>query len=463
MNYLIIDQGTSSTKAFLFNKNGRILFKDKIKHQLQRPKALHVESDPKLILNAIKTLVRRMVQLSNNTTILQAGLAVQRSTFLFWEKETCKPVTPAISWQDSRSHSIVEEKKRLKQKLWEKTGTPLSPHFGGPKFLYLLRQDKTLAKRIKNGELYFGPLSAYLTHAITGNPYIDESIACRSLLYNIKKGIWSSFALDVFEVPLHALPQLTTVQYHYGSLFHTKIPLSIVIGDQQAALIGYAGLKKGTAGANFGTSGSIQYNVGHMPVKAKGLISSVLFSNKEKYYMVEGTINACNAIFYYLEGHLGIPHSEMKWDKRVLTSSTKGILIPGFIGLAAPYWTKGFNNIYIDLNNDPNQIIRAGMESIGFLANDILNCYKKLSGKNVNTLMVAGGASKSPLLQFISDVTSIEVWKLSLKDRTAMGVYKLLKGNMETDLRNVIETKFIPKQNINIKKKKWRKALKQVI
>jgi len=243
MNYIVIDQGTSSTKAFLFNAHGQFLHTNKIKHALYRPKQFHVESDPSIILNAIKLLFQEMVRTSGKTKIHRAGLAVQRSTFLFWEKKTCKPVTPALSWQDSRAYGIAEEFKEFGEKLWEITGAPLSAHFGGPKSLHLIRKDQALKRRINNGDLYFGPLSAFLSQAITGLPGIDDSIACRSLFYNISKRKWSAFALDLFQVPQTCLPPLVPIKKNYGTLFETDIPLSIIIGDQQAALIGQGGLK----------------------------------------------------------------------------------------------------------------------------------------------------------------------------------------------------------------------------
>ena len=462
MNYIVIDQGTSSTKAFLFNAHGQFLHTNKIKHELYRPKQFHVESDPSIILNAIKLLFQEMVRTSGKTKIHRAGMAVQRSTFLFWEKKTCKPVTPALSWQDSRAYGIAEEFKEFGEKLWEITGTPLSAHFGGPKFLHLIRKDQALKRRINNGDLYFGPLSAFLSQAITGLPGIDDSIACRSLFYNISKRKWSAFALDLFQVPQTCLPPLVPIKKNYGTLFETDIPLSIIIGDQQAALIGQGGLKTGSMGANFGTSGSIQYNAGRKPFIIKGLISSVLYSDEEKrMFMVEGTINACNALFYHLENMLSIPHKEMNWDKRARSTDTDGIYIPGFSGLSAPYWTTGFEDIFIGLKDDPDQIVRAAVESIGFLVNDILECLKPAVATLPNMLTAAGGGARPSLLQFIANVTGMRIGYSSIKDRTALGVFRILNDSYMGENSNQVDTVFYPEQSANIieKKAQWRKAI----
>ncbi len=468
MNYLVIDSGTSSTKAFLFNAKGIVIHSNKIKHQLIRPKKFHVECDANSILNACQSLFKDMLKLSRNTPIIDTGLAVQRSTFLFWEKESCKPISPALSWQDSRAHSIIDNISKHANKLWYKTGTPLSAHFGGPKFLHMIHNNTKLKDAIKNNGVYFGPLSAFLSQAITGTPGIDESIACRSLLYNIHTRDWSNFALDIFGVNKTYLPPIVPVHYNYGTLFDTDIPLSIVIGDQQSALIGQAGLKKNTIAGNLGTSGSLQFNAGKNPIIIPGLISSLLYSdNHNKYYMVEGTINACNSLFHHLETELNIPHNKMIWDKRISQVTTNGVFIPGFSGLAAPYWTAGFNDIYIDLEktSNNNEIIRAGMESIAFLINDIYQCLMATINMQPIIINIAGGAARTPLLQFIADIIEVSVGYSSMKDRTAYGVYTLLNPEYKFNTLKNTDQVFNPNPTkiTYLKKQKWANTIANLI
>jgi len=458
MYYIVIDQGTSSTKGFLFNSKGSILHKNRIKHKLYKPKPFHIESDAIEIVCAIKQLFKEMIDASDKTPIRKAGISVQRSTFLFWEKKTKKPVTPAISWQDSRAKNIIKIFEKYRNQLWDITGSPLSAHFGGPKFYYFIKNNKKLKRRIENGEIFFGSLSAFIAHEITGTATIDHSIACRTLFYDITKGAWSQFLLNLFNVPLKCLPTLVPIKYSYGNILRTNIPLSIVIGDQQAALIGQEGWDPKSMGANFGTSGSIQYNVGRKPLKIKGLITSVLYSEENhKMFMVEGTINACNAVFYHLEEKLNIPHKKMKWDKRVALINTNGIFIPGFNGLASPYWKNGFKDILLDLDSDPNDIIRAAMESIGFLTNDIIECLKREKLKISKTISISGGAARPPLLQFISNVTGFQLRHFAVKDRTALGVYRMIKNDYKKNNNQIIDKIFLPEKskNINQKKAKW--------
>ena len=466
MNYIVIDQGTSSTKAFLFNSKGKIIHRNRIKHNLDNPKSFHFEFDPQKIVNAIKILFKEMILNTGNTPIRCAGMSVQRSTFLFWEKDTLKPVTPAISWQDSRAHNTTENLMQYNGKLWNITGTPLDPHFGGPKFLHLYQNNSSLKNLIKNDKVYFGPLSSFLIHSITGKIAIDNTIASRTLLFNLAKNKWSKFALELFEVPESCLPPIVPVEYNYGNIFNYNISLKIVIGDQQAALIGQTGLRKNSCGANFGTSGSIQYNTGTKPKVVKGLISSVLHSNhKRNIFMIEGTINACNGLFYYLEKKLKINHNQMNWNEISKNTKTDGIFIPGFSGISSPYWKTGFDDISIDLSQDNNQIIRAAMESIGFLANDIITFFQKKNIVTPKNLIVSGGAARESLLQFISDISGKNLILTKIKDSTALGVLKILCPHInQVSYPNVNdEILFFPQKVNKSKVRKWEKAIKDYL
>ena len=462
MNYIVIDQGTSSTKAFLFNSKGKIIHNAKIKHILKNPKKFYFESDPIEILNSIEILFEEMVNKSGNTPIKSAGLSIQRSTFMFWDKKTKQPFTPAISWQDSRASNSMKNTLKHRAKLWQITGTPLSPHFGGPKFLHFISNNLQIKKLIKDEKLFFGPLSSFLTHSITDNVGIDNSIACRTILFNINKNKWSKYALNLFRVPESCLPPIVPVKHNYGTMFNSNIELKVVIGDQQAAFIGHNGLQQNTLAANYGTSASIQLNVGPSPKIINGLISSILFSNsKEKVFMIEGTINSCNSLFYYLEKKFNIDHQLMNWNERVKNIETDGIFIPGFSGIASPYWKTGFEDILIDLDGNINQTIRAAMESIGFLTYDILSFFKKNKFSVSNDLIVSGGAARPSLLQFIADITRKNIHLMNIKDKTAYGVLKILSNQLDqtSKVRSDEKIIFCPKNKNKSKVKKWHKSM----
>jgi glycerol kinase len=447
---LVIDQGTSSTKIFLFNLKHELIYSDRIKHHIHTPAPGHFEVDPLSITEAAARLIKGAVQFSEDhrMKILSAGVAIQRSTFLFWDKDTLLPLTPALSWQDSRARDVVNDLQIHDKTIHQKTGAPLNAHFGGPKFLHLVRQNRDLATKVTSGKVFFGPLSAFLTHSLTGTPAVDASIASRILTMDLTTADWDSDLLALFEMPLDCLPPLSSTNTTFGqiSINDHVIPLTCVIGDQQAALLGQGGWKTGNTAMNFGTSGSIQTNVGSKPIILEGLISSILYSTSgERTYLLEGTINACNSLFYWLEEHLNIPHREMRWPQRCSQTTTTGIFIPGFGGLAAPYWKDALPTImegYRD-KKDVNEIIRSGMESIGFLVHDIWCLIQQHLSPAPKRVTASGGGAREPLLQFIADLTRLEIGHLRMKDQTALGVhYLLLKAaDLDTSLPHPLSEK----------------------
>jgi len=469
--FLVIDQGTSSTKCFLFDSNNEVVFTRRIKHQLLRPKPHHVECDALEIVNACDSLINQCVQFAEerSSVIQSAGLAVQRSTFLFWDKKTTKPLTPALSWQDSRAIAEVNQLSDQYHFVYKRSGAPLSEHFGGPKYLHLINNDQSLKEKTNRGEVWFGSLSTFLVHYLTGKASTDHSIAGRSLLLNIDTLQWDSELCSLFEVNATSLPQIHPTIDQYGTIGNSGISLNCVIGDQQAALVGQGGMKDNFLAMNFGTSGSVLMNSGAIPSYNEGLLNNILYSDsEEKHYLTEGSINACNAIFYWLEKELNISHDEMHWDKRCQRVEVNGALIPGFSGLAAPYWKSGFNAVYFNLNNaSEDEIVRAAMESIGFLVSDIL---KRLNIQDhmPDIISASGGGGRPPLLQFIADLLSIPVGHSSMRDRTALGVYFLLKkyaGETVELTDNDLDKVYTPAMDDEVRKEKfkvWQSALGRI-
>lgn len=429
---LVIDQGTSSTKVFLFNSSNHVIFSVRDKHALNHPKPGYAEADALAIVLACKKLVQEAVYFARDKDIhiSAAGIALQRSTFLFWDRKTLNPLTPTLSWQDGRASDIVKHSREHSETIFKITGAPLNAHFGGPKFAHLVNQSNSLKKKVDEGSAIFGTISAFLTQHLTGNCYIDESIASRFIMMNLDNCRWDRKLLDLFDTPIDCLPQLVPSIHNFGSINidDQRIPLRVVIGDQQAALIGQGGFAPGSVAMNFGTSGSVQINAGQNTAHVDGLISSVLYSDKkERHYLLEGTINACNSLFYGLEEELGISHKDMQWQRRCEETQTKGVFVPSASGIAAPYWVDHIRTVSDGYgNNLPDEIVRAGMESIGFLVNDIWDLAKTHLRVLPQQVMASGGGGRPPLLQFISDLTGLTVTHSIMKDRTALGVHALL-------------------------------------
>lgn len=473
--YLVLDQGTSSSKIFLFDDEQNIVFSDRERHRLHRPQEHHIESNPIDILNACTKLISASISYSKskNGNIVCMGMAVQRSTFLFWDKQNLKHYTQAISWQDSRAKTEADVFTKHGDKIHQITGAPLSAHFGAPKYIHFTKRDSTLKHKAENDKLWFGPLSAYLTHSFTGNPALDESIAGRSLLMNLDELVWDHELCSLFGVPITCLPPLKPTLHDFGlvAIDDVQIPLKCIIGDQQAALLGQGGSVPGTLAMNFGTSGSVQYNAGAEPNRVAGLLSNVLYSTTATLnYLLEGTISTSSSLFYWLEGELNIPHNQMRWDKRCEKITTNGVLIPGFVGIAAPYWIDGFEAVYHNLDGTSNnEIIRAGMETIGFLVHDIFKSIADKTKLKPELITVSGGGARDPLLQFIADLLQIKIGHTTLKDRTALGVYKLLRlsdNKFIADDPVECDKIFSPKMNNSIREEKlknWKAALSKII
>jgi glycerol kinase len=468
--FLIIDQGTSGTKSFLFDVKGKIYWRKKIKHSLNRPHPLHIEANPQTIANGVKNLIRSAVIWTekHQGRILSIGLAVQRSTFLFWDKDSTTPLTPALSWQDNRAHRLTENFAKQKQYIYKKTGIPLSGHFGALKYVYLIEEFPELRPKINSGKTFFGPLSSYLIHTLTGIPVVDHSIAGRSQLFSLDSLRWDKTLCELFNIQTSSLPLLVPTVHKFGNVTfeNQSIPISCVIGDQQAALMGQRIADTGILAMNLGTSGSVQYYSGNKPIFINGLMSNLFWSSKFNHqFLLEGTINACNSLFYWLENHLNIPHEKMIWDKRCIKTTTNGALIPGFTGITSPYWVQPEKSIFYNLEiASNNEIIRAGMESIGFLVYDIIQALKRDEHK-ISVIHASGGGAREPLLQFIADLLGIPIKLSHQKDKTALGVFQLLYKNQFGEFLNIarsFQKEFSPKMTDFEKKGKleiWEKAL----
>ena len=430
--FIVIDQGTSATKGFLFDEALTVLATEKIRHTVDRPQQGWVECDGTEILSACETVLGRMAEeaRARSLTPAAAGMAFQRSTFLFWRRSDGEPSAPAMSWQDSRADELAKGMSEHSDWIQRRTGIPLTGHFGGPKYLHTITTDDTIKKGVEQGELFFGPLSSFVTHRLTGNHLIDQSIAGRSLLMNISTLQWEDDLLKLFNVRESALPEIVPTCHSFGRVDAAgkAIPLLCVMGDQQAALIGQGRWSRGDVAMNFGTSGSVLVNSGESPTVISSLLTNVLYSTDDAtHFLLEGTINSVGSLFKWLERRLGIAHEDMIWHDRC-NIETAGILVPGLNGISAPYWTGEFETeiFGFDEEAEPNQFVRAAMESIGFLVHDICRVMEKEAGIDLEDIVASGGSSRGPLLQFIADLLHKEISTTAGKDMTALGVARLV-------------------------------------
>lgn len=308
-----------------------------------------------------------------------------------------------------------------------KTGLPLTGHYGGPKFLWLLHHDPDVSRKIEEKGTAFTPRNSFLLWHLTEEHVFatDESIAGRSLLFNIHERRWDRALLDLFQVPDSVLPEvwLTSRLYGHYRFRDRPIPITCSIGDHQAALLGLGGFEEGQCAINYGTSAGILANVGRKPRIVKGLLSALLYSDyRGAFYEVEGTVNAVGSLFEWFEKERKLPNASKDWENLLAPSSQGWILVPGMFGIAAPYWHEEKVWEFVGTGAVPNEsvLLRAAMESIAFLVAD---CLERIEGASVSVreVFAAGGASRDPLLQFQADLLGLPVHRSSVKEATALG------------------------------------------
>lgn len=432
MGYFIvtIDQGSSATKVLAFDHQGQSIYRASRPLRIERPHPSHVEQDPVHVLRETRSALDEVITSieSDGHEILSLGLACQRSSFLLWDRETGEPLTPIISWQDLRAKDLCTALDSQRQMIYQKTGLPLTGHYGGPKFLWLLQNDPEISGSLGRPGAVFSPWNSFLLWHLTEERICatDESIAGRSLLFNIHQRSWDPDLLDLFKVPASILPEVRPTCHPYGKYRFgaQSIPISCSIGDHQSALLGLGGFEKGQCGINYGTSAGVLTHIGPAPQIVEGLLTNVAYSSLDKaFYATEGTVNAVGSLFEWFESEKGIPGLSKRWEEQMASSSRGWIMIPGMYGIAAPYWKETVSTEFVGEGNEPSLDIqlRTGMESIAFLIADILDRLQSFSGIQIDQITAAGGAARRPLLQFQADLLGFPIHHSSIADATALG------------------------------------------
>ena len=301
---LAIDQGSSSTKVLSFDRRGRQSYRSSRPLRIERPSPVHVEQDPIHVLQETKFALDEVLSsiFKDGHEVTAIGLACQRSSFLLWDRGGGRPLTPIISWQDLRAKDLCTELDSQREEIYQKTGLPLTGHYGGPKFLWFIRNNPELSKWIHLPKVLFSPWNSFLLWHLTQERVCatDESIAGRTLFFNIHARFWDKDLLRLFRVPEEILPEIRPTCHLYGHypFENRSIPITCSIGDHQGALIGLGGLKKGHCGLNYGTSAGVLINIGKEAHVIDGLLTNILYSTKEEVnYTTEGTVNAVGSLF----------------------------------------------------------------------------------------------------------------------------------------------------------------------
>ena len=432
---LSIDQGTTSSRAILFNKNGEIVESASKEIKLIYPKEGYVEADPLEIWSSVVDVINNVLIKANAkwTEIDSVGLTNQRETTIIWEKKTGKPIYNAIIWQSRQSASICEKFAKKETIIHNKTGLIINPYFSASKIRFILDHVKGAQQRAENGELLFGTIDTWVIWKLTNGKThgTDTTNASRTMLFNIFDLKWDKDLLKIFNIPEKILPNVYSSRHDYGKLeyFDKNIHILGVAGDQQASLFGHTCFKKGECKNTYGTGCFMLMNTGSKPILSKnGLLTTIAWTLEGKTtYALEGSIFIGGAAIQWLRDGLKIIKSASDCD--ALASQVKdngGVyFVPAFVGLGTPYWDDDARGSIFGMTRGTtqNHIVLATLQSIAFQSKDVFDVMSDESQIQIKSLQVDGGATNSNvLMQFQSDILQLEVKKPCCLESTALGV-----------------------------------------
>ncbi|CDQ19088.1 glycerol kinase GlpK [Halobacillus karajensis] len=436
---LSIDQGTTSSRAILFNKAGKIVETAQKEFEQFFPKPGWVEHDANEIWTSVLACIADVLRKSDVQPQQIAGIGItnQRETAVVWDKNTGKPIHRAIVWQSRQTEDICKELRAAGHNdlFREKTGLLLDPYFSGTKVKWILDNVEGAREKADQGDLLFGTVDTWLVHKLSGGKahMTDYSNASRTLMYNIYDLKWDEELLDILGVPASMLPEVKpsseiyahTVDYHF---FGHEVPIAGIAGDQQAALFGQACFDKGMAKNTYGTGCFMLMNTGEEGVASKhGLLTTLAWGLDGKVeYALEGSIFVAGSAIQWLRDGLNLIESAPETEAyATAVDSTEGVyLVPAFVGLGTPYWDSDARGAMFGLTRGTTKehFVRATLESLAYQTKDVLDAMIADSGIDLKALRVDGGAVRNNfLMQFQSDILGVPVERPVVQETTALG------------------------------------------
>lgn len=431
---LALDQGTTSSRAILFDRVGRVVRCAQKEFAQSFPKPGWVEHDPEAIWASQIETARQATQGIAPEEIAAVGVTNQRETTLLWDRETGTPVCPAIVWQDRRT---AEECDRLRTEGAEdlfraKTGLVLDSYFSGTKLAWILANVPGARERAEAGRLAFGTIDTFLIWRLTGGRVhvTDPSNASRTLLYDIRAGRWCDELLRLLGIPPSVLPEIVPSSVVVGTttLLGGEIPIAGIAGDQQAATFGQVCFEPGTAKSTYGTGCFLLLNTGPSPVESRNnLLSTVAWSvSGTTTYALEGSVFVAGAAFQWIRDQLGLVKDAEEAETLARSvSDTEGVyLVPAFVGLGAPYWDPYARGTMVGITRGTSKahVVRATLESVAYQCRDVLEAMRRDSGLALCSLRVDGGAARNDfLMQFQADLLGVPVVRPRITETTALG------------------------------------------
>jgi glycerol kinase len=483
---LALDQGTTSSRAIVFDEAGQIRGMAQQEFRQVFPRAGWVEHDPREIWSSQLSVAQSAVKKSGLAEIKAIGITNQRETTILWDRRTGEPIHNAIVWQDRRTAGLCDQWKRagLEPMIQRKAGLVIDAYFSGSKIRWLLDNVPGARERAERGELAFGTVDTWLVWNLTGGRLhlTDPSNASRTMLFNLHTGQWDVELLEALKIPRALLPEVRSSSEVYGEtereLFARPIPIAGLAGDQQAALFGQACFERGLAKSTYGTGCFMLMNTGPTPMESRNkLLTTVAWKRDgQTWYALEGSVFIGGAVVQWLRDGLGIIKSSAEVEELAASvPDTGGVyVVPAFAGLGAPHWDQYARGTIAGITRGTNRahIARAALEGIAFQVADVLEVMNADSGIALDQLRVDGGAAANNLLmQFQADVLQSPVVRPKTVETTALGAAYLAglatgfwKNPSAVQSAWRADRTFEPRLTADeaaYRRKRWREALKR--
>jgi len=469
---LALDQGTTSSRAILFDRNGHIVSTAQQEFPQLYPKPGWVEHDPEAIWQSQYQVARQVLDSQKLTAadIVAIGITNQRETTLVWDRETGHPIHNAIVWQDRRTAGLCDQLKSegFDKTIREKTGLVTDAYFSGTKVAWLLDNVPGAREKAEEGKLAFGTVDSFLVWKLTGGRLhiTDVSNASRTMLYDIHKRWWSNTVLKRLNIPASMLPQVVPSSMVYGEtsaeIFGAPIKIAGIAGDQQAATFGQACYEPGMAKNTYGTGCFMLMNTGSSATESQNnLLTTVGWTVGQgaMQYMLEGSVFIAGAAVQWLRDEMKLVANAAETEAIVANiPDTSGVyVVPAFVGLGAPYWDQYARGAIVGLTRGSGraQIVRATLESVAYQTRDVLEAMRADSGLALQALRVDGGMVRNDfLMQFQADILGVPVQRPAVTETTALGAAYLAglatgywSSQEEIARQWAVETTFEPKMS----------------
>ncbi len=484
-----IDQGTTSSRVILFDTIGNIKFIHQQEFKQYFPKNGWVEHDPneiwKITLSSLKKVIQKAKKL--NGKILSIGITNQRETTILWNKKNGKPVYNAIVWQDRRTQEFCKnlKKNNFEKKIRNKTGLFIDPYFSATKIKWILDNIKSCKFLLKSNNLLFGTIDTFLIWKLTnGKHHLTETTnASRTMLFNININKWDDEILNKLKIPKKILPKVKNSADNFGKtnmkVVGNEIPISAVLGDQQAAAVGQACFEKGSIKCTYGTGAFVIMNTGSKKITSKNkLLTTICYTlNGKNTYALEGSIFIAGAGVQWLRDKIKLINNAYETEKiaKSKKNNEQVYVVPAFIGLGAPHWRPDVRGLITGLTRDSDwkSLVRAVVESVAYQSFDLFESMEK-DGLKPKIIKVDGGmVANNWFSQFLSDIIKLKVIRPKVLETTALGT-ALLAGYQIGEFKSLNEIKFkwkknrvfTPKLNKSLRNnllQGWRQAIRKTL